>query len=225
MDAYQDIQDYNPSHYECIAKTQATIDLIDLKTDVLEKLNELDGWCSNEKALILMDMVINLKPNTIVEIGVFGGKSLIPMAFALKFNKKGKAYGVDPWSSLASSEGMEGVNLDWWSSVDHDLIFERLNEKISQFKLKNSIELIRSTSENCPPIENIDILHIDGNHSEKASYIDVVKWVPLVKSGGIIIFDDVNWSTTKLATEWLNDHCTKLAEYKGDNIWGVWVKP
>jgi hypothetical protein len=58
------------------------------------------------------------------------------------------------------------------------------------------VQLVQSTSESAALIEDIELLHIDGNHSETTSLIDVTKWVPQVKKGGIIIFDDVNWVTT-----------------------------
>jgi predicted O-methyltransferase YrrM len=225
MDININYNNDTPSHYEYVTKKSKTTDVIALKAKIFAAMAELEGWCSQEKASIVTDMIVSAKPEVIVEIGVFGGKSLVPMAFALKYNKKGKIYGVDPWSTTSSADGMDGANLEWWSTIDHNNILQGLQEKIVKFKLQNYIELIRLTSEDCPEIPNVDMLHIDGNHSEKASYLDVIKWVPLVKSGGIIIFDDVNWSTTKLATEWLDNNCIKLAEYKGDNIWGVWVKP
>lgn len=221
---HYDVKESPKSHYEYVTQ-QVSANLPTLKSEVFKATEQLHGWCSNEKASILIDLIVAFKPQVVVEIGVFGGKSLIPMAFALRYNKQGKIYGVDPWDNIASAEGMDGVNLDWWISVDHDQILEDLEQKIDAFALKPQIELIRSTSENCRLIENIQILHIDGNHSEKTSYLDVIKWVPLVKSGGLVIFDDITWGTTKLATEWLDAHCTKVAEYHGDNVWGIWIKP
>lgn len=217
-----DIKLENPSYYE-ILKSDPSMDKF--KETIFQQMQQLEGWCSFEKASILVDLITALKPDTVVEIGVFGGKSLVPMASALKYNHKGKIYGVDPWSEVASSDGMEGANLSWWSHIDHLRILNGLQKKIKEFKLQSQVILIQATSEDCPIIDQIDIIHIDGNHSEKASYLDVLKWVPHVKSGGLIVFDDINWSTTKLATDWLNTNCTKLAEYTGDNIWGIWIKP
>ncbi len=223
MDVNTDLDHNIESHYEYTASKSHN--LMILKARVLNNMRQLEGWCSNEKASILIDIIAELKPETIVEIGVWGGKSLIPMAYALNYNGKGKIYGVDPWSTQESAEGMDGVNHTWWSSVDHVKILKGLQVKIQEFHLQDQIVLIRTTSEHCPVISDIDILHIDGNHSDKASFLDVIKWVPLVKSGGLIIFDDVNWATTNRATAWLNENCIKIAEYKGDNIWGIWAKP
>ena len=79
-------------------------------------------------------------------------------------------------------------------------------------------------------IYNIDMLHIDGNHSEKTSFYDVTKWAPQVTSGGFIIFDDINWCengtlTTGRAVQWLDEHCIKVGEFSDSCVWGIWVKP
>jgi hypothetical protein len=75
------------------------------------------------------------------------------------------------------------------------------------------------------------MLHIDGNHSDETSYIDVTKWVPFVKQGGLIIYDDITWSENGVtasqarAVAWLDEHCIKLAEFSDVCVWGIWLKP
>ena len=184
--------------FECAkAKIQENFFYRDrIKTQAFQAMDRLEGWCSREKASVLMDFIFLLKPQTILEIGVWGGKSLIPMAFATRANQtEGHVYGIDPWSSDESIKGMEGANYEWWNQVDHSGILKGLERSIKQLDLGDYITLIRSTSEAADStiIGSIDMLHIDGNHSEEASLIDVEKWVPQVRSGGLIIFDDVNW--------------------------------
>ncbi len=212
------------SHYEYIVEEKQPFRAAAIKERAFYAMDQLEGWCSKYKASILIDFVLLLKPQTVVEIGVFGGKSLVPLAFAVKENKVGKIYGIDPWSSVQSAVGMEGEHKDYWSTIDHDAILQNLVEKICRFELEEQTLLIRCTSADALPIENIDFLHIDGNHSEKSAYFDVNKWVPLVRKGGLIIFDDLDWDTTSKATEWLDVHCIKLVEYQGDNSWAVWIK-
>ncbi len=213
-----------PSHYEQIAEKLDLSYQNAAKTSAFAAMASLEGWCSTNKASILMDLIFILKPKTIVEIGVWGGKSLIPMAFALKANNQGKIYGVDPWDAQASIQGMEGQNKNWWGKIDHAQIYNGLAKQIERLELTPQIELIKATSKAASPISPIDLLHIDGNHSDEASYLDVQKWVPLVAEGGLIVFDDINWKTTKRAVDYLNTNCTKLFEYQGANTWGVWVK-
>lgn len=197
---------------------------LQVKQQAFETMERLHGWCSKEKAALLIDMILTCKPSIVVEIGVFGGKSLIPMAYALKALRKGTIYGIDPWSADKSAEGMDPVSKEWWSKVDHDHVLNTLLEEVYACELEDTVRLLRATSEDSPTIPNIGLLHIDGNHSEATSYIDVTKWVPLVKPGGVIIFDDINWATTSAATTWLDKRCTKIAEFQGENIWGVWIK-
>jgi len=195
------------------------------KQEAFVSMRQLEGWCSQEKAAIMVDLVFETDAKTVVEIGVFGGKSLVPMAVAMKYKGSGVCFGVDPWSTAESLVGMDGVNAEWWGRLDHEVIYRGLTQKIEEFGLDDTIVLIRETSKNAPEIEEIDILHIDGNHSEETSMVDVTKWVPLVKPGGFIVFDDMTWHTQANAVAWLDAHCIKLAEYSGDNVWGIWVKP
>lgn len=211
------------SHLECMAGVQFNT-ATNIKQQAFQAMAKLEGWCQVDKAAVLMDLIFWTQPQKVVEIGVFGGKSLVPMAYALRANGQGVVYGIDPWSSHESIQGMDGVNRDYWAKVNHESILHGLIQKINQFGLQNQIILVRNTSAEAVPIPDIDILHIDGNHGEETSYIDVVKWVPLVKKGGLIIFDDINWSTTAKAVQWVNEHCIKIAELRSDDIWGIWVK-
>lgn len=222
--------DYTPpnSHYEYNIKPVAGLEAEKrFKQTALYAMRHLQGWCSEYKASTLMDLVWLMRPQTVVEIGVFGGKSLVPMAYALKaLGTGGIIYGIDPWSAMASAEGQDGANQDYWANLDHDGLLNDLKTKIATFNLTNQITLVRATSEDAAPIENIDILHIDGNHSNDASYYDICKWGPLVRKGGMIIFDDITWSTIDKALKFLDENYTKLIQIDDvENSWGIWIKP
>lgn len=216
------------SHYEYVLDHQ---EAARVKHQAFAYMKQLHGWCAEEKAGVLVDMVLKYKPETILEIGVYGGKSVVPMAYALKVNQKGIIYGIDPWDSNESVAGLLNPdNRHFWQWLDHLSIMNYLIQKIEDFDLNDQIVLIKSTSEAAAPIYNIDILHIDGNHSDATSYIDVTKWVPFVKSGGFIIFDDMTWTennvnSTARAVNWLNEHCIKFAEFSDTCVWGIWYKP
>ena len=70
----------------------------------INTINSLEGWCTEDKIVKLYDLIIEVKPYFLVEIGVFGGKSLLSQAFALKENNKGiihlsKLLGPNTWWS------------------------------------------------------------------------------------------------------------------------------
>jgi predicted O-methyltransferase YrrM len=216
------------SHFEYVVDRRESVH--SLKQQALWYMGFLHGWCSLQKADFLIDLVLQTKPEKIVEVGVWGGKSLVPMAYALKNNQSGIIYGIDPWDNAASLEHMHDPGSQmFWRWADHGEVYRGLVRKIEEFDLVKQVELIATTSEGAPDIADIDLLHIDGNHAEETSFFDVQKWVPLVKKGGIIIFDDMTWFengkyTTEKAVRWLDEHCFKLAEFTDVCVWGVWVK-
>lgn len=225
MDYYDNPNDKPQSHYEVVKDIDRIEGTIKVKKVAFQAMDQLEGWCSKFKAGVLIDLVLMLKPDTVVEIGVFGGKSLVPMAIACKANQKGSVIGVDPWSTDCSIEGMDGVNYDWWGTIDHQAILQGLRDKIIQFGLAGQIALVQSSSESAPSFGTIDILHIDGNHSEQAAVFDVAKWVPFVRTGGVVIMDDINWGGPKIAIELLEESCVKLATFEDSgSSWGLWIK-
>ena len=78
------------SHYEVSATKNTSIAAYKLKSKAFLAMDELEGWCAKDKAATLIDLVLMLKPKIVVEIGVFGGKSLVPIAYALQETGSGK---------------------------------------------------------------------------------------------------------------------------------------
>ncbi len=178
------------------------------------------GWCCLDKAKKLADCVTEHKPQLCVEIGVFGGASLLPQALALQANGSGKIVGIDPWSTDAALEEMsQPENISWWGKVNLLQMYQHCKDHVAQLKLQDHVLLVRDKAENVVGSfadGSIDLLHIDGNHSEALSYKDAVLYLPKVASGGTIFFDDVHWtdghdsSTTRRAIMHLLEHCTRL---------------
>lgn len=225
MDYYENPDIKAASHYEISKDIDRVQAAAAVKLNAFQVMDELEGWCSKFKAGVLVDLVLMLKPEKVVEIGVFGGKSLVPMAVACKANNKGIAVGIDPWSTVASVEGQDGANLSWWGSIDHEGILRGLVDKINKFGLNDRVALVRNTSEGADIIENIDILHVDGNHSERTALFDVKKWVPNVRKGGVIIMDDLNWEGPQKAISWLDASCVRFATFSDNGSdWGIWIK-
>jgi predicted O-methyltransferase YrrM len=182
------------------------------KKETLRYQKEIPGWCSIEKAQKMMDLIRQTRAKVCVEIGVFGGSSIYPTAKALSFLKGGKVFAIDPWQKEECTKGyMEGnANYEWWSEVDLDKVYRNFVNMLSQHKLTKYCKVLRMSSMEALSQfadESIDILHIDGNHTEEVSLADVLMYFPKVKKGGYIWFDDANWSTTNQATMFLFEHC------------------
>jgi hypothetical protein len=144
------------------------------------KLDSLEGWCFHEKMESMYNLIINTKPLSVVEIGVFGGKSLIPQAMALKENKLGKIYGIDSWNQNDCVNGMcSDEHIQWWSQINYEKIYQGCIASLKIHEVDDFVQIHRMTSEEYSyKIDyEIDILHIDGNHEEENSQKDVELYV------------------------------------------------
>jgi predicted O-methyltransferase YrrM len=153
----------------------------------------LEGWATQEKGYALAATAFALRPRVAVEIGVWAGRSLFPVALALQEIGAGRILAIDPWQSQASVEGYSSENKIWWETVaNHDHAFNQFNETSKALYLQHFIEIHRQRSDDAkvPPV--IDLLHIDGQHTEQARK-DVARFGSKVRVGGIVFMDDLSW--------------------------------
>jgi predicted O-methyltransferase YrrM len=174
----------------------------------------MDGWCSPEKAREMMLLIEKHKPNIIVEIGVFGGRSIVAAGDACRQLGAGHVYGIDPWSSQSSVENVdEQANIEWWSKLDYEEIYLRCMKNIQVLELDRFVTILRTNSDRASVLfgnQTIDLLHIDGNHSEPVSSRDVLLYVPLVRESGFVLFDDMDWRSTQNAVRILRETCDQV---------------
>jgi len=193
--------------------------MLDLKESISKILDEVkDGWCWPEKANAMANLITEIRPspNVIVEIGVFGGRSLLPQAEAVRRNGVGCIVGIDPWRLVPSIEGdIDQEQKDWWSKVDLQTVHQEFMEHLWRLGLDSHCIIIRNTGDQCAHLfngESIDILHIDGNHTEEVSCRDVRTWLPKVRRLGYIWFDDTNWASTQKALALIEEHCAPIKD-------------
>ncbi|OGN59074.1 MAG: hypothetical protein A3C42_01260, partial [Chlamydiae bacterium RIFCSPHIGHO2_02_FULL_45_9] len=188
---------------------------------VLRHQKTLEGWCSITKAKSMMDLIYEVQPTLCVEIGVFGGSSIYPTACALKFLQKGEVYAIDPWETSFCLEGYapDDPNYVWWKQIDLNEIYLGFLNMLDYFQLNSYCTVVRTTGLQALDLfqdESIDILHIDGNHTENPALTDAKRYFPKVKQGGYIWLDDVNWSTVSSAKEFLLSNAEKIESLSTD---------
>lgn len=170
----------------------------------------MEGWCSLDKAVDLADWVFRAKPAIAVELGVFGGKSLVPIALALRhigdrlYGKDGVVYGVDPWHVGPALEGDNGKeNDDWWrNKVNLHDIHRLCMESLWKQNLDTHAVILRTTGEMAAPMfrdGSVGFLHQDSNHSELVSCRQVKLWAPKLTQKAHWILDDADWPSQAAA--------------------------
>lgn len=196
----------------------------ELKDELVSKAMP-EGWCTPEKAEAMAELILEVRPRLSVEIGVFGGRSLVAQAQALRYAQVpfGSVWGIDPWTVDAALAGDVGdANAAWWANLDIGAIRDGCMRGITERGLWPWTRVIVARSEDCyKRFHGIDVLHIDGNHSEEVSTADVANWLPTVRQGGYVWFDDIEWSTTKRAVKMLEDQCERVKEVSGCRLYLV----
>jgi hypothetical protein len=198
-------------------------------------LPNMEGWCTPAKGKRMARLVVEAakeRPDTFgplcVELGVFGGRSLICMGLAVEhcLARRGRVHGIDPYIATAALEGENSkANDEWWAKIDYPKILAGALKKINELNL-HGVTIIASRSESIVdqyPDLTIDVLHIDANHSELTSRRDVDLWAPRVRPAGFVVFDDIDWVSTARAQGDLIDRGFSCLE--GHTTWAIYRAP
>ena len=191
----------------------------------------LDGWCTVEKAKWLAHWIVEKKCREIVEIGVFGGSSLIPMAMAVDYLFRDDRYflghviGLDPYSNdTAETNDLDEANKKWWKEVDLEAVYKKMQEAVIRNRVGHVVTILLLQSQDGAlkfADTSLDLVHVDGSHNEVNSTQDVKLWWPKLKPGGIMVMDDTHWKQL-VAARHLIGTLGKLIHYS--ETWEVYQK-
>lgn len=124
------------------------------------------------------------KPIKVLEIGVFEGRATVWLLQNILTHPDARIICVDPFQAYSEME-----DLDW------DVIKQRFLNNIRPWKeqivliTEESSKYLRGGTPN-----QFDLIYVDGAHTSSQALIDGVLSHLLLKSGGIIIFDDYMWA-------------------------------
>ena len=165
------------------------------------------------------DLVATLKPRVLVELGVDRGESYFTFCQSVTENKTGtQCFGVDTWRGDQHAGGYDETTFAQVS------IHNRANYETFSTLIRTSFEAAREKF----GAESIDLLHIDGLHTEAAVRHDVDSWLPCVRPGGIVLLHDVDvrsrdFGVWKIWAE-LQGRGRSWTFHDGPGL-GVWQKP
>ena len=174
---------------------------------------DVGGGASLVKVLVLGDLIVAHGLRTVVELGVYRGRLLSPLARLLTSLGEGTAIGIDPYSEAAAVQTDEhdrGVDLVAWpTTIDWDGLYAEVSAAILRWEIGAHTSLIRERSHDAAlrfAAGTIDLLHVDGNHDAAAVTQDLEDFLPAVRPGGFVVLDDICWASglphyQRLATE------------------------
>lgn len=197
--------------------------------EMLEKIeNVLDripldfgGGSPLEKVFLMSHLAATRRLKVYVEIGVYRGRSLFPVATAMHLHG-GRVFGIDPYSKACAhendiaSEYVAALH-DWVEKTNFDDIYLQVTNLVADLGLESTVELLRVPSEQAVShFQGRDIqigmLHVDGNHDTRCVMRDVELYLPLVAPNGIVVMDDINWASVQPAYAKVKERMTVLFE-------------
>ena len=192
--------------------------------------NKIEGWCCPEKEEDLFKWINKMNCKSGLEIGVFGGSSLVRAGHMFKANN-GHLVGIDPYCFVDSNkyDDKESENYKWWKELDYDNIYNGCLNSLSRYDLIDNVDLIKMNSDDYVktiPDKCLDFLHIDGNHTEEQSCLDVKNYLPKCKNGTVIFLDDIGWESVHKARDILRKKCKMIKETIQEdtgNSWGIYL--
>lgn len=187
---------------------------------VIDRLETLPGWCSKEKAFFMMNLIRKEQSRTCVEIGVFGGASLFPIAKALQYVGEGKIWGIDAWESKIATRGFhpisQRIDLEWWNELDYEALYSQVRDFIEEEKLQQVCTLLKMPAEIAVHLfedDSIDFIHFDGNHTPEYALQEVLAYFPKVKDGGYILLNDAFWLSLRPSLVYLTERTEVLIPF------------
>jgi predicted O-methyltransferase YrrM len=168
------------------------------------------GGSGSAKALVIADLIARHEIRDTIEIGVYRGRSLLPVATMLRIAGRGVATGIDPWSAEeAIQEDTHavgpGVN-EWVRAQDWEAIYQSVVDRVDAYLLTEHCRILRMTSEAAAPQiadASVGVVHIDGNHDRAAVERDVELYLPKLIPGGFLVLDDASWDSVRPVIEGL----------------------
>ena len=180
----------------------------------------LQGWCTPRKAYWMAELIQSAPSGRpIVEVGVFGGKSLLPIAIAAKACGVPAVYGVEPWSNqIAVETPTTEINDTYWSTLDFPAIKKNFLAVLIAAGLQDIVKILEVPAADANRLLSgerfapFSLIHIDGSHSEAQAFADVTAWEPLLAPGGVLVMDDILWPSVAKARAWLRNSMVTMAE-------------
>ena len=131
------------------------------------------------------DLIANLEPETVVELGSFYGCSAFAMGQAIKDKTLHTVlWAIDFWG---------GIDVYTEDSYKEDIYgaFKNIRDQVYDERYLKMLKMTFDEAADRFEDQSIDILHIDGSHLYEDVKHDYELWKSKVKTDGVILFHDV----------------------------------
>ena len=165
------------------------------------------------------DTIAALRPRVFVELGTDRGESYFAFCQSVAENQTGtRCFAVDTWRGDQQAGGYDETTCDEVST--HNARHYAEFSTLLRCTFDDALERFRD--------QTIDLLHLDGLHTEEAVRHDVESWLPKLRPGGILLMHDISVRSRGFGVwrvwEELQARGASYAFTAGPGL-GVWQKP
>ena len=154
-------------------------------TRTWETVDQIPGWLTKASGAALFHIVQRQRPQTIVEIGSYLGRSTVLLALALRDARPdGRLVAIDPHTG--DRQHLEALSTSTLPS--YDLFRSHLRAAGVEDTVEVVVDESVSASRNFEG--GVDLLYVDGWHSYDAVLADGAAWLPKLRPQGVVVFDD-----------------------------------
>jgi predicted O-methyltransferase YrrM len=170
------------------------------------------------KGQVLGRLITERGLQRIVEIGVYHGRCSVALSAAARRVTGARVWGIDPYCGDVYDDPGQGHELadqitTFIAELDYDAVCAGMLQRMRDLGYGEVFTLLREPSltaaEHFDP-GTVDLLHIDGDHSRPAVEADLEAWLPRMRPGGIVVFDDVSWRSIAPVAADLQARCEVL---------------
>lgn len=182
------------------------------------------NWFDHKLQVIWAEILLAERPTKLLEVGSFEGLSTVFMIQTLGKIQPIELHCVDTWQGGREHDGIDFANVQ-----------ERFTDNVRQAEseVENTVnmQLYPVRSDIALPVMQaqlghgyFDFIYIDGSHEAADVLFDAVNAFKLLRSGGVMVFDDYLWYNNpadiirapKIAIDaFVNTHFDKLQVYGG----------
>jgi predicted O-methyltransferase YrrM len=158
------------------------------------KTISIRGMSTINNIQIIREIMIELRPQKTLEIGLVFGGSALTILSTLKEIYKEKDFlhsAIDPFQKR-----------DWNNSAITIVSQERFDNNFSFFEEKSSLILPKLIQKK----EKFDLVYIDGSHLFEDVFVDFYYTFQLLEKNGIVIFDDCQDAHVKKVIKFIDSN-------------------
>ena len=160
---------------------------------IVARVSAIEGWLTDEEIRLLFSLA--QRGGTVVEIGSYRGRSTVVLAEGIRAAGQGVVWAIDPHEGVAFFTPGHV-----FSGADNAAFMRNVAPVGDVVRVINLPSGIVGRWWSLP----VDLLWIDGDHTEQGARLDWDVWTPHLREGGIVALHDTTTHPGVIAlAEWV----------------------